>query len=151
MWQVNMYLETDSTCQHSKKRHSGVVLEYRKKDGNPVTRELYFTREATYNQTVLQDIIEGLEQLKTGCEICIYTENRYIASGIGRLPDMAAADFRNAKGQPLKNREEWKLLYSLAGEHRILARTEKHSYSGQMKEQMKEQQERKTEEQKKGD
>lgn len=138
MWKVNIYIETSTAYQKKTERWYGYVLECQRKDGTPETREDFFHKDLTYNQAVLDAIAKALERVNTSCEICIYTENTYTAFRMLKLPDLMAAGFKDAQGEPIKNQDQWIEIYSKAKEHIITASTEKHSYSGWMKRRMEE-------------
>lgn len=136
MWKVNIYIETSTTYQKERERWYGFILECKKKDGTLETREDFFHGEFTYNQTTLDAIAKALERVNTSCEICIHTENVYVATRIRKLSELMAAGFKNTKGKSIKNQAQWIEIYSKAKEHIITASTEKHSYSGWMKRRM---------------
>lgn len=75
------------------------------------------------------------------CKICIHTRDLYVGSRLEKITEMAGAGWMDSKGQPIKNKEEWQQVYkamnALPDPHEITAKTEKHSYSMWLREEMK--------------
>lgn len=138
MWKVNIYIETSTDGQAKKKRKYGAVAECRRKNGELETREIFGEGETTYNQAVLRAVTAGLRKINQSCDVCIHAKESFVTGNLHRLPEMAAADFRNARGKDIKNREEWQELYAEARKHIITVDTDPHSYSGWMRMEMEE-------------
>lgn len=140
MWKVDIYLETDSTFQGKRQRKCGYVLATEVR-GEEKTKENFGTSDGTYHQTTLHTLIEALSRMAVSSEICIHTQDDYVASHISKLEEMAGNGWLDTKKQPIKNAAEWEEVYRLVhafpDPHKIAARSEKHSYSAWMQEEMR--------------
>ena len=140
MWKVDIYLDTDSAYQRKRQRKCGYVLATIVR-GEEKTKESFAIANGTYHQTTLQTLIEALSRMTAPSQICIHTQDDYVASRLTKLEEMAASGWIDTKKQPIKNQEEWKQIYNLAHAfpepHEIAARSEKHSYSTWMQEEMR--------------
>lgn len=103
---VNIYLETDKQSQECMQRKYGYVIETIYK-GTPITREGFGNIEGTYHKTNLQAFIKALGHFRKECEVCVYTRDAFVATRILKTDDMMAAGFKDTKGKPIKNAQEW--------------------------------------------
>ena len=140
MWKVNIYLEIDSTFQGKRQRKCGYVLSTMVGDEEK-TKENFGISNGTYHQSVLMTLIEALSRMNVSSEICVHTQDTYVVSRLLKLEEMAGEDWRDSKGEPIKNSAEWERIYRLIHAfpeaHKMTARSEKHSYSTWMQEMMK--------------
>ena len=140
MWKVDIYLETDSTFQAKRQRKCGYVLATIV-HGEEKTKESFGISNGTYHQTTLQTIAEALSRMTAPSQICIHTQDDYVVSRLLKLEEIAGSGYLDAKKQPIKNADQWKeiyrLVHALPDPHEITARSEKHSYSAWMQEEMK--------------
>ena len=140
MWKVDIYLETDSTFQGKKKRKYGYVLAT-KLHGAEKTKEYFGISNDTYHKTILQAIIGALSRMTAPSEICIHTQDDYVASRIPKLTEMAEKDWKDTKGKSIRNAAHWEQMHKavkdLPEPHELTARSGKHSYSTWMQEDMK--------------
>ena len=140
MWKVDIYLETDSTFQGKRQRKCGYVLATTVR-GEEKTKESFGISNGTYHQATLQTLIEALSRMTVQSQICIHTQDDYVASRIPKLEEMAGSGYLDTKKHPIKNATEWEQIYRLVhafpDSHEIAARSEKHSYSTWMQEEMK--------------
>lgn len=140
MRKVDIYLETDSTFQGKRQRKCGYVLATTV-HGEEKTKESFGLSNGTYHQATLQTLIEALSRMTVQAQICIHTQDDYVASRIPKLEEMAGLGYLDAKNRPIKNVAEWEQIYRLVhafpDPHEITARSEKHSYSAWMQEEMK--------------
>ena len=94
----------------------GVVLRAGKRvkelsGGEPMT---------TNNRMELKAAIEGLAALKEPCRVALYTDSRYVRSGITEwLPAWRARGWRTADRKHVKNRDLWMELAELAARHHV--------------------------------
>lgn len=139
MFHVDIFTETDTRNIKSVKRGCGYVLEFKKKNGDIITREQFWEEEGTYNQSIIRIVIKALEKLKDGCEVDIYTSNDYVNQSVSTyLEEWKANGFHNKKGQPIKNKEEWERLANAMEKHVSTLKTvASHEYSNWMRDQMK--------------
>ncbi len=137
MWKVDIYLETDSKVQKNTERRCGYVLETICA-GATRTVEGFRCVSGTYHSANLQNLAAALSRITKTSEICIHTEDAYVAVHVRKLPEMAAAGWRDLKGNPIRNAELWKKIWELVQKHQLkmTANTDKHSYSGWLQEQM---------------
>lgn len=137
---VSIYLETDSVFQGKRQRKYGYVLAVKIR-GEEKTRESFGISSGTYHQTILRALIEALSRMTVSSEICIHTQDDYVASRIPKLEEMAGNGWTDTKKQPIKNAAEWKEVYHLVhafpDPHKMTAKSEKHSYSAWMQEEMR--------------
>lgn len=76
----------------------------------------------TNNRMELISVIEGLSTLDRPCEVHLYSDSQYVINGLKEwLDDWKARDWRNARRQPVKNRELWEQLDALRHRHRIVS------------------------------
>ena len=66
--------------------------------------------EGTANEVELIATIKALEHLTADCEIDLYTESRFIASGIGWIDGWKRSDWKTVKGKEVAHRSEWEKL-----------------------------------------
>ena len=107
---VNIYLETDKQTQEYTWRKYGYVLEAMCGRRPPVTRVGFGSVEGTYHKCNLQALAEALAQFRKECEVCIHTKDAFVAARILKIDEMAAADFKDTKGKPIKNAQEWESI-----------------------------------------
>lgn len=140
MWKVDIYLETDSTFQGKRERKCGYVLSTMV--GNEEkTKENFGISNGTYHQSILMALIEALSRMNVSSEICVHTQDSYVASRLLKLEEMAGEGWRDSKGELIKNAAEWeqvyRLIHAFPEAHKMTARFEKHSYSTWLQEMMK--------------
>lgn len=112
MWKVDIYLETDSTFQGKRERKCGYVLSTMV--GNEEkTKENFGISNGTYHQSVLMALIEALSRMNVSSEICVHTQDSYVASRLLKLEEMAGEGWRDSKGELIKNAAEWEQVYRL--------------------------------------
>jgi ribonuclease HI len=74
----------------------------------------------TNNRMELTAVIRALEALKRPCDIKVYTDSVYVQKGISEwIIGWKARHWRTADKKPVKNDDLWKILDSLAAQHRI--------------------------------
>ena len=135
---VNIYLETDKQSQECMQRKYGYVIETIFK-GTPITREGFGSIEGTYHKTNLQALIKAPGHFHKECEVCVYTRDAFVATRILKTDDMMAAGFKDTKGKPIKNAQEWEKACKKLQECKITisSQTGKHTYSAWLQEEMK--------------
>ena len=141
MQKVDVYLETDSTYQGKTYRKCGYVLSTILRSGNERTREYFGNYTGTYHQTVLRIIEEALSRIKFPVEICVHTQDIYVVSHLSKLEKMAEEGWCDAKGNPIKNAQEWQQVYQkvhkFSEPHKVSAISGKHNSSMWLPEMMK--------------
>lgn len=96
MWKVDIYLETDSTFQGIRKRKCGYVLATTV-HGEEKTKETFGISNGTYHQATLQTLGEALSRMTVQAQICIHTQDNYVASRLSKLEEMAGSGYLDAK------------------------------------------------------
>lgn len=77
-------------------------------------------RLTTNNRMELMAAIQGLEILKHPCEVELYTDSQYVRQGMLQwMAGWKKRGWRNAKNEPVKNKDLWERLDSIAAGHRI--------------------------------
>ena len=95
----------------------GVLLRYK-----DVEKELSGGDEQTTNNRMeLTAVIEALKALKTNCNITLYTDSKYVMSGITEwMPNWKRNNWKTAnKKDDVKNVDLWLLLDELIKKHEI--------------------------------
>lgn len=129
MYEVHIYIETDSISPRPTNKQYGYVLECRTAAGDLRTREGFGRFCGTYNRVVLRGIIEAMNRLNQPCEVHVHTENDFVVNMIERnLEHWAAEGFLTTKGTPVANREEWEQLWKLAQTQLLFAGAGRHAY-----------------------
>lgn len=82
-----------------------------------VTREEQV--EATPNEAAMIAIIKALEHIHAPCTLHIYTESRFVASGIGWMDGWKENGWKTVKGQEVKHKELWQQLDGLLRGHEV--------------------------------
>ena len=74
----------------------------------------------TNNRMELRAAIMALETLSEGCAVVLHTDSQYVRQGITEwIPGWIRRGWRNAAGQPVKNRDLWERLHAACHRHRI--------------------------------
>ena len=74
----------------------------------------------TNNRMELRGAIEALAALKQPCRVDLYTDSKYVRSGITEwLPVWRARGWRTADKKPVKNQDLWEALAELAARHEV--------------------------------
>lgn len=140
MQQVNVFIETSSRFRGNVERKCGYVLSTQLRTGKE-TREHFGRVTGTYHQAILLTMVDALNHMTRTCDVCFYISDLYVTSRLGKITEMAGSGWLDTKGKPIANREEWRRLFKainqLPDPHKISAKTEKHSYSAWLREEMK--------------
>lgn len=74
----------------------------------------------TNNRMELQGAIQALRALKEGCKVQFYTDSEYVKAGITRgVPFWKRNNWRTTGKKPVKNKDLWLELDSLAASHNV--------------------------------
>ena len=129
MKRVNIYINISPASIRKSKKRYGFVLECVINDF-PYTKDQFGEVEDTYNGAVLKVINSALRRMNQSCEVHVYTDNTYILGMIEKNLDMWAGNgFVTSKGEPLKNQEEWRNMWSLSMKHLLVPVPGKHPFS----------------------
>lgn len=140
MQRVDVFIETSSRFRGNVERKCGYVLSTQLRNEEK-TRKHLGRVSGTYHQAVLLTMTDALDHLTKSCDVCFYISDLYVTSRLGKIKEMADSGWLNSKGKPIANRAEWqkvfKAMNQLPDAHKISAKTEKHSYSMWLREEMK--------------
>lgn len=74
----------------------------------------------TNNRMELMAAIQGLEALKSPCEVSLYSDSQYVLKGIKEwLPNWIKRGWKNSAGEPVKNQDLWQRLQEAASIHHV--------------------------------
>lgn len=113
---VEMY--TDGACRGNPGPGGWGVLM---RATNGVEKTLSGSERATTNNRMeLMAAIRGLEALTKPCLVQLYTDSEYVKKGITEwMPKWIKKQWKNAKGDPVKNQELWERLNVAAKRHEV--------------------------------
>jgi len=110
-------LYTDGACRGNPGPGGwGVLLE---SDGH--SKEIFGGEpDTTNNKMELRAAIEGLNALKKGCQVELFTDSTYVIKGITEwLPNWKKRNWKTAAKKPVQNVELWKELDEASQRHQI--------------------------------
>lgn len=137
MQTVHIYVETDITAPRPVQRYVGYVLECMTVSGKTGTRERFQKKTGTYHQAILEALIEAVERINQSCEVHIHTQDTFVLDMIGKnLSLWAGNEFRNSKGELVKNHSLWSRLWTLLQRHLIETERGEHPYLNWMQSEM---------------
>ena len=94
-------------------------LEFDDAKGKTHRKEIARERSATKSSNTLQALIEALGILRNPCVLTIYTEDDALAAAWsnGWVNTWQQHSWKNAKGNTIRNAEQWQQLYELMTPH----------------------------------
>lgn len=132
MFEVNIYLETSLKGPGKRKGWYAAVLEYHTKKQEVKTLEIFGQEsEITYHKSALLAFLKALKRLNKDCILTVFTDSLYLGSNFEKnLLHWEENGFRNAKGEDIKNKEEWQQISELSKRHKVtFVRVKRHQYS----------------------
>ena len=80
-----------------------------------------FEDDTTNNKMELVGVIRGLEALTEPCEVSVHCDSAYVVDAIERgwIENWRENNWTTVKGSPVKNRELWEALVTLAKYHKL--------------------------------
>lgn len=89
------------------------------KDGTTHERHTEKEREASANSNVIQALIDIVKILNRPCMLDVYTESDYLVQPFaqGWIKNWEKHDWKNAKGNTVRNAEQWKELREALAPH----------------------------------
>jgi ribonuclease HI len=76
--------------------------------------------QTTNNRMELLAVIEGLRSLPSATGVRVVTDSQYVVNGITKwIHGWKRKGWKNASGQPVKNRDLWEMLDEVASRHRV--------------------------------
>jgi ribonuclease HI len=77
-------------------------------------------RETTNNRMEIRAVIEALKALKKSSQVIVYTDSKYVQSGINEwIHSWKANGWKNAAKKPIKNVDLWRELDEQAAKHSV--------------------------------
>ena len=117
----NIHLYSDGGCRGNGKidaigGYGYILLDFenkKKKEGKAAYKG------TTNNIMELKGVIEGLKQLKTKCNVKIFTDSQYVVNGFnkGWIDSWQKNDWKTSAKKPVKNKELWMELLELTKKH----------------------------------
>lgn len=79
------------------------------------------SKDTTNNIMELTAVIEGLKMLKRPCKVQVYSDSAYVVNGFNQkwIYGWMKKNWKNASGEPVKNKELWQELYNLTKIHEV--------------------------------
>lgn len=133
MMATDVYVETSINAPQEKKRKWGYVLEA------PGGRTVYQLGETTgtMHGITLQVLIKALRRYQKPSRLTIHAADEWVLQMLlHQLPAWEQNGFTNAKGEPIKYREDWEQLANLIKIHTITIAPGRHTYSAWLQSEM---------------
>lgn len=135
---VNIYIQTDAKSPKRQSAHAIFTISTMTSKG-PADATWTEDLEGTANEVELLALIKAMEHLTADCDIELYTESQFIASGIDWLAGWRERDWKTAKGKDIAHKDEWMRLDELLSGREILIHCkEDHSFKKWQQFQLKE-------------
>jgi len=114
---------TDGACSGNPgKGGYGVVIRYKKKSGEYVSKELSegFAMTTNNRMEVLSAIV-ALNSLKMPCEVKLYSDSKYLVNAIEKnwLESWQAKNWKTSSKKSVKNIDLWERLIEAMKPHKI--------------------------------
>lgn len=78
------------------------------------------SKATTNNIMELEAVIQALQALTKPCHVRIYTDSNYVLNGAKTwIINWQRKNWKNSKGEPVKNIDKWKELLPLLSKHKI--------------------------------
>ena len=115
---VNIYLMNNIKSNHPTVGDYIYVLQ--KEDTDVTLTKEGELEETTKNQAELAVLLMAVKRVNRPCELKIFTENSYLASGITSwLSGWIKKGFKDSKGEDIKHKELWQQLAAELQEHQV--------------------------------
>lgn len=125
---VNIYIQTDAKSLKRQSAHAIYTISTMTSKG-PADATWAEDLEGTANEVELLALIKAMEHLTADCDIELYTESQFIASGIDWLAGWKEKNWKTAKGKDIAHKDEWMRLDELLSGREILVHCkEDHSF-----------------------
>lgn len=134
MYRVDIYLESDSRYLGVWERKAGYYISCTLSNGQDYSDLKVMGIKGTYNHCLLAALNAALHRMRQSSEIHIYSGNAYILDMLdNNLTSWAGKGFKNGKGEPVKDREQWEDLWKNVQGHIIVTERGLHEYSRWLK------------------
>lgn len=128
---VNVYIEISARGPKRNDTAYGYILETMTQKGAATLTKIGMLLNVTEHQAFLQATIEAVERVKPGTEIVVFMDSEYVAAALnnGWVHEWQKNEWKNSKGKPVANKEEWQNLLNLLGEREFSIQVQKeHEY-----------------------
>lgn len=140
MYEVNIYISTMAKGVRAATGYWSYVLETVWNGETKTVEDVRSETMATTNILNLMALYRALERMKKPSQIKVYTDRGYLAGPINNnwLDAWEHNDWKNAKGEPVKNADIWKAIWQQSMEHEVSVEVvESHPYKSWQQEQLK--------------
>lgn len=138
MFEVHIYIETDSASPKDTEKQYGYVLECRMASGKIETRQGFGKLEGTYHQITLSALSEAMKRIHKSCEITVHTENIFVANMLNQnMERWAGNGFLTSKGKPIANQDKWRDIWDSYKKHIVKTESGSHAYSSWLQMEMR--------------
>lgn len=129
--EVSVFIETTYKGPERKDGAAMWIVEYRKKNGELVTREgKVHLKDSTENQITLTAIAAALSILEKTCSVRVSTRCGHVLGMVkNNWPQRwEKAGWINAKGRPVANAREWQQVMAVLKRHSYTFQSGPHAY-----------------------
>lgn len=100
------------------------VLEFTDRKGRPHRKEIRKKRKADKNSNILQAAVEAFQVLRVPCEVNLYIDSEYVLTPLRQrwIAAWETNGWRNARGKPIKNVDQWQQLSVAMAWHYVTPR-----------------------------
>lgn len=147
MDRVHIYTYTDISGPRKRTGYYIYLLELGTKNGPVTLHQIEKVEEPeTENRVELTAVVRALRRLTKNCDLAIHTHSRYVTAGFekGWIEKWVKNDWKNGKGEPVANREEWEEMAELLNAHEFQFYQGRHAYSIWMEREIKTRKEKET-------
>lgn len=120
---MNIKLYSDGSSRGNPgKGGYGTILSYTQTDGTLYEREYSCGYKMTTNNRMeLMGVIRGFKELRTPCNVEVYTDSAYIVNAFNRgwIDSWIKKGWKRGKNQPVLNADLWKELLDCSAKHKV--------------------------------
>ena len=111
------------------------ILELIKEDKPITLTDTGILEPMSENKAELTVLLKALGRIVKECEVVVYGSSDHIKTGVEKwLKDWVRADWKNAKGKEVANKDKWQQLLAFVEKYNItISEQKKHSYTSWMK------------------
>ena len=118
MKEVNIYLYTTIRGTRAKRGAYCYVLEMNTAKGPATLTNSEQVEEMTAHRAELTAFVAALKRILKSSRLTVYTDSHYLAvNTMDCLASWKKNGWKNAKGLPVKHKEEWQEVYELIRKH----------------------------------
>ena len=95
----------------------GTILRYTDSQGKTFERKI----SQGYTRMELLGVITGLEALNRPCTVEVFTDSQYVVNAFNQhwIEGWLKRDWKNAKKEPVKNKDLWQRLLAAKDPHKV--------------------------------